>query len=60
MTDNVAEAKKHYKKGNDLWADNFQAALSEFEMALRLDPNNKDYQFAVNHAKKNIEDEEND
>ena len=58
--DNCTEAKKHYKKGNNLWADNFHAALAEFEMALLLDPENKDYQFAVNHAKKNIEDDENE
>ena len=59
-TDNRTEAKKHYKKGNNLWADNFHAALAEFEIALQLDPENKDYQFAVNHAKKNIEMDENE
>lgn len=54
-----SEAEKHYRKGNNLWADNFHAALAEFEMALRLEPENKDYQFAVKHAKENIEQDEN-
>ncbi len=59
-TDNHTEAKKHYKKGNNLWADDFHAALAEFEIALLLDPENEAYQFAVNHAKKNIEMDENE
>ena len=59
-TDNLTEAKKHYKKGNNLWADDFYAALAEFEIALQLYPENKAYQFAVNHAKKNIELDENE
>ena len=57
--DNIAEAKRHYKKGNNLWADDFHAALAEFEKALQLDPDNKSYQSAIEHAKENIKlDEE--
>lgn len=56
---NTSEAAKHYKRGNNLWAEDLHAALAEFEIALRLEPDNKDYQFAVKHAKENIEIEEN-
>lgn len=57
---NAAEAEKHYKRGNNLWDENLRAALEEFEIALRLDPENENYKFAVTHAKQNIEEEEND
>lgn len=59
FADKIAEAKRHYKKGDNLWAEDFHAALAEYEMALLLDPDNKAYQFAVEHAKRNIKlDEE--
>ena len=51
----TSDAAKHYKRGNNLWADDLHAALVEFEIALRLEPDNKDYQFAVKYAKENIE-----
>ena len=50
------EARRHYRKGNNLWAESFHAALAEYEIALQLDPDNPEYQSAVKHAKQNIEE----
>lgn len=49
------DAERHYKKGNNVWADSFTAALAEFEIAVQLDPDNPEYHRAVAHAKRNIE-----
>jgi tetratricopeptide (TPR) repeat protein len=56
VTTHSNSAEAHEALGNAYWSQDLEKALAEYELALKYDPNNPDYNASIKDAKNSIEE----